>query len=115
MMSMLSAVRLKAMVLTATFLAGSVGVAAADIVRHHQDRANQHEGRHIEPPGSCLDHEHQCDLGLSVAGPKLLFSADNTLELGKTTIRKIAPAPLAGLQSEPLFHLPPTRAPPGLR
>ena len=69
----------------------------------------------LEPPGSCLDHEHQCDLGLSVAGPKLFFSAGGPVELGKATIRKIAPAPFAGLQSQPLFHLPPTRAPPGLR
>ena len=114
MMSILSAVRLKALVLMATFLASSAGVAAADVVRHHQDRADRNEGRHIELPGSCLDHEHQCDLGMSVGGPKLLFSSGDTLETGQATIKKITPTPLAGLQSEPLFHLPPTRAPPGL-
>ncbi len=115
MMSILSAVQLKALILLATFLASSAGAAAADVVRHHQDRADQHDGRHIELPGSCLDHQHQCDLGMSVGGPKLLFTPGDTLEMGKATIKKITPSPLAGLQSEPLFHLPPTRAPPGLR
>lgn len=114
-MSIAFPVRLRALLLTATFLAGSVGVAAADIARHHHDRTGQHDGRHIDPPGSCLDHEHRCDLGLSVTGPKLLLSPGDTMESARGTILRIARADRAGLLSEPLFHLPPTRAPPGLR
>ena len=45
--SILSAVQLKALILLATFLASSAGAAASDVVRHHQDRAGQHDGRQL--------------------------------------------------------------------
>jgi hypothetical protein len=114
-MSILCPVRLKALLLTATFLVSGMGVAAADIVRHHQDRADQHDGRHLEPPGSCLDHEHHCDLGISVGGPKLVLSASSKLAPARDMTLRVSRSDLASIESEPLFHLPPTRAPPGLR
>jgi hypothetical protein len=41
-------VRLRALALTITFVIGGGSTAGADIVRHHLDLVEQHDGSHIE-------------------------------------------------------------------
>lgn len=105
-------IRLKALALTITFVVGGGSTAGADIVRHNLDLVEQHDGRHIEQPGTCLDHQHACDLGLSVAGPKLTFPPRDHLQpnrearlangLGHSQIPRLLT----------LLRLPESRAPP---
>ncbi len=107
-------VRLKALALTITFVIGGGSAAGADIVRHHLDLVEQHDGRHIEQPGTCLDHQHLCDLGLSVAGPKLTFPPRDHLQPNQETwlANGLRHSQIPRLL--PILRLPESRAPPQL-
>jgi hypothetical protein len=108
-------IRLRAIGLAITFMVGGGSAAGADIVRHHLDLVERHDGRHVEQPGSCLAHQHQCDLGLSVAGPRLTFPPRDHLQpnqearLSNGLSHCQTPTLLA------LLRLPESRAPPHSR
>jgi hypothetical protein len=103
---------LKALALTITFLIGGGSAIVADVVRHHLDEAEQHEGSHVEVPGSCVEHLHRCDLGMSPTGPKLTaprpdhVQAEAGAALSISAVLQHAPSP------HDLFLLPDSRAPP---
>lgn len=106
------ATRLKALALAISFVTGTAGVPAADILHHHLGTAEHHHGFHIERPGTCLDHQHQCDLGLSVTGATLV----PTPTLGPLPRPATLPALPAPSGRRPIASLPAllpdTRAPP---
>ena len=106
--------RLKALALAATFVVGGGSAAAADMLRHHLDLVKHFDGRHVEPPGTCLDHQHQCDLGLSVAGPKLAFPQRDQLPPDQESPLSLKPVQLTVPVLHSLLRLPDSRAPPHL-
>lgn len=114
-MSTRPSVRLKALALAITFVVGGGSVPAADMLRHHLNLVEQHDGRrHVEQPGTCLDHQHQCDLGLSVSGPKLTFPPRVHLQPNQDTRLAIRPVHLQSPALLSLLRLPESRAPPHL-
>jgi len=106
--------RLNALALTITFVVGGGSAGGADIVRHHLDLVEQHDGRHVEQPGTCLDHQHLCDLGLSVAGPRLTFPPRDHLRPNPETrlAKGLSQSQIPTLLT--LLRLPESRAPPQL-
>ena len=106
-------VRLRALALAIMFVVGGGSVPAADMVRHHLD-LDEHPGSHVEQPGTCLDHQHECDLGLSVSGPKLTFPPRVHLQPNQDTGLSIRPVHLRSPVTLSLLRLPESRAPPRL-
>lgn len=103
--------RVFALLLTITLVGGSAAAAAADIMRHHMGQEGQATGRHVEEPGSCLDHSHRCDLGLLTAGPRL---PGQTAPHPRAAY-SVAEPPRSSSQladDAPATPLPPSRAPP---
>lgn len=105
-------VRLEALALAITFVFGGGSVPAADFLRHHLDLVGHDHRRHAEQQGTCLDHQHQCDLGLSVAGPKLTFPPREHLPPTQETQLAVRPVQLQPPTLLSLLLLPESRAPP---
>ena len=104
--------RLRALVLAVSFVAGSGTVVGADIVRHHLGTQHLDGHRHIELPGTCLEHQHQCDLGLSVTGHRLTASPQTQPLPSRESRLSLRLEQLDVPIQHSLLHLPDTRAPP---
>lgn len=100
------------MVLAFSFVAGSLTVGGTDIVRHHLKTQHLAGHRHIEPPGTCLQHQHQCDLGLSATGHRLTSAPQTHLPPIQESRHSLRLEQLDVPALHSLLHLPDTRAPP---
>ncbi len=104
--------RLSALALTIIFVVGGSSLAVADIVRHHLDRDTQHERSHVEVPGSCVDHSHRCDLGLSPTGPKFATTPQVHAPMDGEVSLSAGAGPRDVWTRHDLLRLPDSRAPP---